>query len=83
MSATKIVMLIIYAVLAVLALSVSGPVGTWSLAILAVLAVAHTIETVVFYRLCESAGGSLPLHLLNVFLFGVLHVKELKARGAG
>ncbi|MDZ7781857.1 MAG: hypothetical protein U5K56_02570 [Halioglobus sp.] len=83
MSATKIAMLVIYAVLAALALTVSGPVGTWSLAILAVLAVAHAIETVVFYRLCERAGGSLPLHLLNVFLFGVLHVKELKARGAG
>lgn len=80
MSAAKIVMLVIYVVLAALALTVSGPVGTWSLAILVVLAVAHGVETVVFYRLCERAGGSLGLHLLNVFLFGVLHVRELKAR---
>ena len=31
----------------------------------------------------QAAGGSLPGHLLSVFLFGVLHVNEIKAsRGA-
>ena len=35
-------------------------------------AVVHAIETLVFFRLCKAAGGSLPGHLLSVFLFGVL-----------
>jgi len=39
----------------------------------------HIIETVVFFNLCKAAGGSLGVNLLSVFLFGVLHVKELKA----
>jgi uncharacterized protein YhhL (DUF1145 family) len=81
MSAAKIVLLLIYAVLAVLALTQGETgVGAWSLRILVVLAVVHAIETLVFFRLCKAAGGSLPGHLLSVFLFGVLHANELKAK---
>ena len=80
MSAGKIVLLVIYAVLAGLALTQGDtPTGIWSLRILGVLVVVHLIETAVYFNLCKAAGGSLPAHLLNVFLFGVLHVKELKA----
>ena len=43
-----------------------------------ILAVAHTVEMVVFFKLCREAGGSLPLHLLNIFLFGIFHAKEIK-----
>jgi uncharacterized protein YhhL (DUF1145 family) len=81
MSAAKIVLLLIYAVLAVLALTQGeSGVGAWSLRILVILAVVHAIETLVFFRLCKAAGGSLPGHLVSVFLFGVLHVNELKAK---
>jgi uncharacterized membrane protein len=81
MSTGKIVLLLIYAVLAVLALTqgASG-IGIWSLRILVLLAVVHFIETLVYFRLCKAAGGSLFGHLVNVFLFGVLHVNELKAK---
>lgn len=81
MSAAKIVLLLIYAVLAVLALTQGeSAVGIWSLRLLLLLAVVHFIETLVYFRLCKAAGGSLAGHLVNVFLFGVLHVNELKAK---
>ena len=80
MSAAKIVLLVIYAVLAGLALTQGdSTTGVWALRILGILAVVHVIETVAYFKLCKAAGGSLPGHLLSVFLFGVLHVNELKA----
>jgi len=80
MSAAKIGSLVVYAVLAILALTQGDTTaGIWSLRLLGILAIAHIIETTVFFKLCKSAGGSLPGHLLNVFLFGVIHVNEIKA----
>jgi uncharacterized protein YhhL (DUF1145 family) len=80
MSMTKIVTLVIYVVLAGLALTQGDmAVGAWSLRLLGILIVVHAIETVIFFKLCQGAGGSLPMHLLNVFLFGIFHVQEIKA----
>jgi uncharacterized protein YhhL (DUF1145 family) len=80
MSAAKFVLLAVYAVLAGLAATQGdSTTGVWALRILGILAVVHVIETVVYFNLCKTAGGSFPGHLLSVFLFGVLHVKELKA----
>jgi len=75
-------MLIIYAVLGGLALGMGdAAVGVWSLRILLILAAVHAVEAAIFFGLCRRAGDSLPVHLLQVFLFGVVHVQELKARG--
>jgi uncharacterized protein YhhL (DUF1145 family) len=83
MSPAKIVLLVIYAVLAGLALTQGDTTaGVWSLRLLVILAVTHLIETVVFFKLCKAAGGSLVGHLVSVFLFGVLHANELKAAQA-
>lgn len=80
MPAGKIVLLVIYAVLAALALTQGGtPVGVWSLRLIVLLVVVHSIEVLVFFKACREAGGSMAGHILNVFLFGVLHVKEIKA----
>ena len=80
MSAAKIVLLVIYGVLAGLALTQGDTTtGVWALRILGILAAVHVVETLVFFKLCKAAGGSLPGHLVSVFLFGVLHVNELKA----
>ena len=80
MSAGKIVLLVVYAVLAGLALTQGDTTaGAWALRALGILALVHLIETAVFFKLCKSAGGSLPVHLVNVFLFGVLHANEIKA----
>ena len=83
MSAAKIVLLVIYAVLAALAITQGDTtVGSWSLKVLGILVIVHAIETLVYFKLCKAAGGSLGGNLLSVFLFGVLHVKELKAAQA-
>lgn len=79
MSTAKISILIAYAVLAAVALIAAGSTaGTWALNILVILAVAHVIEMGVFFKRCQRAGGSLPVHLLNVFLFGIFHIKEIE-----
>jgi uncharacterized protein YhhL (DUF1145 family) len=79
MSAGKIVLLVVYAILAALALTQGdSTAGAWALRALGILAVVHLIETVVFFKLCKAAGGSLPGHLVSVFLFGVLHANEIK-----
>ena len=84
MSAAKKVLLVIYAILVVLGLTQGGTaVGVWSLRILAIVAAVHLVEIAVFFRQCQAAGGSLPVHLLNVFLFGVLHTNEMKAARRG
>lgn len=41
------------------------------------LAIAHLIEMVVFSPKAKQAGGSLPLHLLQLFVFGYAHTMEL------
>lgn len=80
MSTAKIVLLVVYAVLVGLALMQGdSSVGIWSLRLLGILVVVHIIEVAVYFNLCKEAGGSLGGHLVNVFLFGVLHVNELKA----
>ena len=83
MSPAKIVLLVIYAILAFLALTQGETAaGTWSVYLLVILAVTHLIETIVFFKLCKAAGGSLAGHLVSVFVFGVLHANELKAAQA-
>ncbi|NND67514.1 MAG: hypothetical protein HKN19_08005 [Halioglobus sp.] len=83
MSPVKLATLAFYAVLALLAITLDGTVATWSLRLLLILAVAHAIEVLVFFKVCRDAPGSLPGHLLSVFLFGIFHVKELKAAQGG
>jgi uncharacterized protein YhhL (DUF1145 family) len=84
MSVGKIVMLVIYAVLAGLALTQGGTAaGSWAMRLIMILAVVHTIEVLVFFKQCQSAAGSLVGNLVSVFLFGVLHVNEMKAAQAG
>ena len=80
MSAVKIAILVGYAILAALALTQAGsPAGAWSARVLLILVVAHTVEMIVFFKACQRAGGSLVGHLFNVLLFGVFHMKEIKA----
>ena len=80
MSVTKIVTLVIYAVLAFLAFTQGDTtVGIWSLRLLGILVVVHLIETVVFFKLCQSAGGSLRCSCRAAHSFQVFHVNEIKA----
>jgi uncharacterized protein YhhL (DUF1145 family) len=77
MSSTKIIMLAVYAVLIAVAVG-NGTGATYAAYLLAILAAAHLLEMAIFYKRCQQAGGSLPGHLLQVFLFGVVHIKDLK-----
>lgn len=80
MSVAKIGLLVVYLVLAALALTQGdAPAGVWAARLLGILALVHLVEVVVFFKACQRAGGSLAGHLVNVFLFGVLHMKEVKA----
>tara|TARA_R110002049_G_scaffold9894_8_gene49392 strand:+ start:2255 stop:2569 length:315 start_codon:yes stop_codon:yes gene_type:complete len=80
MSTAKKVLLVVYAILAALVLVQGDTVaGVWALRLLAILFVIHLLETAVYFNLCKAAPGSLGKHLFNVFVFGVLHVNELKA----
>ena len=80
MSTQKKALLAIYAVLGVIAIAFAGSAAAvWAVRILALLAIIHVIEVAVFFKLCREAGGSLPGHLLNVFLFGIIHANELKS----
>jgi uncharacterized protein YhhL (DUF1145 family) len=81
MSAGKIGCLVLYAVLAGLAVTQAGTsVATLAVWALLVLAVAHAIEVLIFFSLCQRAPGSLPGNLLQVFLFGYFHMIEMKAQ---
>jgi len=80
MSGGKIAALVIYAVLAALVLTQGGTTaGTVAFWVIVGLVVAHLVEVVVFFPLAKRAGGSLPGHLFQIFLFGVFHKKELEA----
>ena len=79
MSGTKIGILVGYAVLIALVVLGSGIAASIALWLLVLLAVAHVVEMAVFYGRCKAAGGSMPGHMLQVFLFGVFHVRELKS----
>lgn len=78
MSTAKIVLLVVYAALIAVVVAASGTTAaTYAGYFLGLLVLLHVVEVLVFFKKCKQAGGSLPLHVLNVFLFGVLHVKEL------
>lgn len=82
MSAGKIGCLVVYAVLAAVALTQAGTtVAAVALWILAAIAAGHVAEMGIYYPLCKQAGGSLPGNLLQVLIFGYFHMVEMKASG--
>ena len=79
MSTVKMSMLVLYVLIAAVAVMAAGTTaGVVARNALLILAAAHFIEMFVFYRRCQQAGGSMPAHMLNVFLFGIVHVREFK-----
>lgn len=46
------------------------------------LVVVHAAECAIFLPRLRAAGGSLPAHLLQTFLFGIAHVSTLPKPGA-
>jgi len=47
-----------------------------------IMAAVHVVECLVFLPRMRAAGGSLPSHLLQTFVFGLLYAGELPKPGA-
>ena len=74
MVATKIGTLIVYAIIAWVA--ISFPLTLWSqfcIGLLVIIVLAHIAECFMYRKLMQQAPGTVPWHLANVFLFGVMH----------
>jgi uncharacterized protein YhhL (DUF1145 family) len=83
MSAAKISILVLYGVLGAVALTQANTTpGSAALWILLLLAGAHLVEVMVFLPLARRAGGSLVGHMLQVFLFGIFHKREMETSAA-
>ena len=80
MSPGKIGCLVLYAVLAAVAVTeagnIAGTIAGWALV---VLAVVHVAEMALSFRLCQQASGSTAGNLLQMFVFGYYHMIEMKA----
>ena len=79
MSTQKIVVLATWIVSALAMLFVSGIVGTIGSVLFGFLVIAHAIECVVFLNELKQAPGPLGGQLVQTFLFGVVHMGELRA----
>jgi uncharacterized protein YhhL (DUF1145 family) len=84
MSPLKLVLVPVW-VLCLLALFVPGDSAALVLGrrLFVFLVVAHAIECVVFLGRLRRAPGSLAAHLLQTFLFGIVHVRGLPSPGDG
>ncbi len=67
MSTGKIVLLVIYAILAALAMTQGDTaVGVWALRLILLLVIVHTIEVLVFFKACREAwSGAQNLRWLH------------------
>ena len=80
MVATKIGTLIVYVILAYVAISFPLTLGAqFCLGLLVLLVLAHIAECFMYRKLMQQAPGAVHWHLVNVFLFGVLHKMEMTA----
>lgn len=79
MNTAKVVLSLTYIALLALAIGVAGgQLAVYAGWVLLVLIIAHAVEVVLFFNRCRQAEGSTLWHLVQVFLFGVLHVRQLE-----
>ena len=79
MSVQKIVVLVVWVAALLASLFATGLAATLGTILVAFLVVAHTIECVVFRKELEQAPGSMGSQLIQVFVFGVVHMQELRS----
>ena len=79
MSTQKIAVLATWILSGLAMLFVGGIVGTIGSVLFGFLVIAHAIECVVFLGELKQAPGPLGSQLVQVFLFGVVHMGELRA----
>ena len=79
MTVIKMGTLILYLILGYVALSYPLTLGAnVSLGVLVLLVIVHLGECFIYRDLIRQAPGSKRWHVLNVFLYGVLHVMVMK-----
>ena len=83
MSSQKIAVLVVWIASLLASVLSSGIIGTIGSVIFGFLVVAHAIECFVFRKELEEAPGGMGAQLVQVFLFGVVHMQELRAAAGG
>jgi uncharacterized protein YhhL (DUF1145 family) len=79
MVAVKIISLVLYVILAYVA--VTQPLtlqANVSLGLLVLLGALHLVECVMYKDIIFSAPGSTVWHMLNIFLFGFIHMLYMR-----
>ncbi len=83
MSSQKIVVLVVWVASALASLFAGGIISTIGTVLISFLVVAHAIECIVFRKELADAPGGMGAHLGQVFLFGIVHMQELRAGSSG
>jgi uncharacterized protein YhhL (DUF1145 family) len=79
MKRIKIGSLVFYIILSYLAISFPLTViSQFAIGVLVLLAAVHAMECYMYRKLALQAPGGLGWNLLNLFLFGVLHMMDMK-----
>ena len=81
MSTPKNVTLVVWVAGLLASLLASGIIATLGKGLILFLVGAHLIECFVFRKELEEAPGSMGSQLVQVFLFGVIHMQELREGG--
>lgn len=79
MSSQKIAIGIVWIASALASAFAGGIIGTIGSLVFGFLVIAHLIECFVFRKELEEAPGSMGSQLVQTFLFGVVHMQELRA----
>lgn len=83
MSNQKRVVLAVWIAGLLASLFASGILATIGSVVVGFLVIAHLIECVVFRKELADAPGSMGEHLFQTFLFGVVHMQEVRASAGG
>jgi uncharacterized protein YhhL (DUF1145 family) len=79
MKSIKIGSLVFYIILTYVAISFPLTViSQFAIGVLVLLAAVHAMECYMYRKLAQQAPGGLGWNLFNVFLFGVLHMMDMK-----
>lgn len=79
MKSIKIGSLVVYVILIYVAINFPlTVVSQFSIGTLVLLAALHTMECYIYRKLAQQAPGGVGWNLLNLFLFGLFHMMDMK-----
>ena len=83
MSSQKVVILLVWAASGLASAFAAGIIRTIGSMLFGLLVIAHLVECFVYRKELEDAPGSMGSQLVQTFLFGVVHMQELRAVSEG